>query len=222
MTLRSVVFDLDGTLTHFNIKTRDAKIAFLRRIREMGINSRFLTLDRPVEILLRYLEKSHGLDRDFLLKIADECFSPYEVEAAERAELKPEARAILGKLKTLGYKLGIASNNCRECIEIVLRKFELVDFFNEVVTRNDVKRLKPHEEMLFEVMRRLKVKPWETVYVGDSIADVVAGKRAGTFVVAIENKHSVTRLPAKIYPDFVIENLNELTGVIKLLEERSF
>jgi len=222
MTLRSIIFDLDGTLTNFNIKTREAKMAFLERVKQMGVSSRFLTLDRPMEILLRYLEKNHGLDRDLLLKLADECFSPYELAAAENAKLKPGAKTILSKLKTLGYELGIASNNCRECIEIVLRKFELADFFSEVVTRNDVKRLKPHEEMIFEIMRRLKVKPWETVYVGDSIADIVAGKRAGVITVAIKNRRSFLRLPAKIYPDFAINELGELIEVVKHLEERSF
>jgi len=222
MSLKGVIFDLDGTLTHFNIKTKEAKTAFLKKVRAMGVRSKLLAPDRPMEILLRYLETYHGLNRDLLMKIADECFSPYEMEAAERAELKPKARSVLSKLKSLGYELGIASNNCRECIDRVLRRFRLEDFFTGVVTRNDVKRLKPHEEMLFEVMRRLRIKPWEAIYVGDSIADVVAGKRAGVYVVAIKDSGSSIKLPAKIRPDYVIEDLGGLVDVVKHLEERSF
>ena len=85
-----------------------------------------------------------------------------------------------------------------------------------------MKRLKPHEEMLFEVMRRLRIKPWEAIYVGDSIADVVAGKRAGVYVVAIKDCGSSIKLPAKIRPDYVIEDLGGLVDVVKHLEERSF
>jgi len=220
MGVKGVVFDLDGTLTYFNVRMREAREAFLRRIKSLGVGSRLLTPDRPLEIIIRYLERRHGLSRDLLMRLADESFTPYELEAAETAELRPEARLVLDRLKSMGYRLGIASNNCRICVDRVLRRLGLEGYFAAVVTRNDVRRLKPHEEMIVEAVGRLGIEPREAVYVGDSIVDVVAGRRAGALVALLRGGSSSTMLPARTRPDYVLKDLEDLIQAIE--GERSF
>ena len=219
MNVRGVIFDLDGTIIRFSPKIAEAKKLFLQKLKELGIDSPLITRERPIEIILRYLERTGKAGRKQLMKIANDCFLPYEKSAVEEAELRPGAGRVLRKLKELDYRVGLVSNNSKVGVELALKRFNLRVFFDDIVTREDVQWLKPHEEPLLTAMKNLDVKPWETVYVGDSVLDVVAGKRAGALVVMISSDaRESLRVPARVSPDYLIKGLEELIDVVKSLE----
>ena len=53
-------------------------------------------------------------------------------------------------------------------------------YFTEVVCAEDVARPKPAPDPLIEIMRRLEVKPEETLYLGDTHYDMACASAAGT------------------------------------------
>jgi putative hydrolase of the HAD superfamily len=95
----------------------------------------------------------------------------------------PGAKAVLGRLKSKGWKLGLISNTGRTSGDY-LRKvlqgqgvFELLDafFFSD---EQGVR--KPHRTAFTATLDRLKVKPEESFHLGDSWeADVVGAQTAG-------------------------------------------
>ncbi len=91
-----------------------------------------------------------------------------------------------------------------------------------MVARDDVKRLKPHEEIIVKAVSRLKTAPWRSLYVGDSAVDVIAGKRAGAYVAAITGGADSKEKLMRSRPDYLIDGLEEVFDVIKLIEGRTF
>jgi beta-phosphoglucomutase-like phosphatase (HAD superfamily) len=67
---------------------------------------------------------------------------------------------------------------------------------------------------VLEAAKRLRVDPTQCVVVGDSPVDVEAGKRAGSFTIAVlSNIHSRRQLK-NAKPTIVIE---ELEAILKIL-----
>ena len=222
MSVEAVIFDLDGTLIEADLRMREAKMEFLRRLRRLGMNFKAIDARRPAETIMTYLERYHKADRGFLLKVLEESFKPYELEAAEKAKPRAGARRVLEKLELIGCKLGLASNNSRRSVEIVLEKLGAKNSFSAIVTRDDVRRLKPHEEILMKAVKKLGVAPWRSLYVGDSAADVIAGRRAGVHVAAIVGGADSRDRLLRSQPNYLIERLEEVLEIIRILERRTF
>ncbi len=221
MVIEAVIFDLDGTLIDLSLKILDAKREFIKRIRSMGVDLGAIDELRPVEIIITYLERFRGIPRKHSRMILDECIEPYELEAVKRARLRDGGAQVLEKLRKAGYKLGLASNNSRKCIEVTLEKLGLRHLFDTIVSRDEVVRLKPCEEVVVKAIKQLGTLPQRAVYVGDSVVDMIAGRRAGAHVVAISGGADPRDELCKGGADFIINELDEVVEVIKFIEKRT-
>ena len=63
----------------------------------------------------------------------------------------------------------------------------LGEFFDAVMTADDVVKPKPAPDMLVQICRGLKIMPHEAVFVGDTETDMTAGEAAGCFVIGYRN-----------------------------------
>ncbi len=76
------------------------------------------------------------------------------------------------------YEIFIWSSNTHEIIEIVLRKHRLLKKFKKIMTRSNLKFLKPDTEA-FEAIYDLKVPKSSYLFIGDSLSDEIAAKNSG-------------------------------------------
>lgn len=91
----------------------------------------------------------------------------------------PHTKEVLRELSKK-YKLGIITSRNRDGLSKRYFPFSRTKkYFSVLVTVEDIKHHKPHPEPLLFAAKRLKLKPSECVYVGDSCTDVEAGKAAG-------------------------------------------
>ncbi|MCD6527321.1 MAG: HAD-IA family hydrolase [Desulfuromonas sp.] len=81
--------------------------------------------------------------------------------------------------------LAIATNRGSSMVKI-LDHFHLAEFFNEVVTHQDVVRPKPYPDMILEVARRLQISAEHLTFVGDSELDQAAADKAGCRFVSYQ------------------------------------
>jgi len=218
--IKAVIFDLDGTLVHMKLKVKEAKKALLEKLRKLGpINQ--ITIEMPVNEMVEIASKLYGLSRKDLMRIVDESFQPYEIEAAERAELRENVKQILDALKRMGIKIGIASNNGVIGVSLALEKTSIKEFFDAIVTRNDADRMKPDGAIIAEAVKRLKVKPGEAAYVGDTAYDVIAARNAGVKAVSLVGGAHPTALLKKHKPDALIKDLRDLLDALKSISDKS-
>jgi len=186
---RALVTDIDGTLVTLPIDWDKLR----SKVREaLGINDHL----RPLALRLVQVCKD-----PLLRKKAFQIVEEEEVRASLYTPSTPLITSFLRKLKFQGIKLGVVTLHSSKSTLIILSKLKLVDVVDCVVTRDySVSRL----EQLRKTLHVLKVHPHETVFVGDTIYDVEAGKSLGCFTVIIKNpKYRVEN--ADIYFDHLIE-----------------
>lgn len=95
-------------------------------------------------------------------------------------ELFPGIKAMLQKLRTSGYHIGILSSNRIDTIEQLVRKFGLeIDFLSQSTLFGKARAIN-------KVLRKERLRATEVVYVGDEVRDVLACYEANIDVLAVD------------------------------------
>lgn len=106
----------------------------------------------------------------------------HERRALAEATLEPGASDAVAGARAAGWSIALWTNNAREITEAVLRRFGLLEQFDLVVTRDEMRALKPDLDGWRVICERLG--RCEAVIVGDSWVDGVAAAAAGLPFVA--------------------------------------
>ena len=107
----------------------------------------------------------------------------HERRAMARATLEPFAREAVAAMKDLGFATAIWTNNDRVVADHVLGRFDLLAHLDLIVTRDEMRRLKPDPDGLRVVRERWPDVP-RIVVVGDSWVDGLAAQAAGVPFIA--------------------------------------
>lgn len=131
----------------------------------------------------------------------------------ENTKLYPHVKETLQNLRSLDFKLGVVTGKYKKPALEVLNYFQLTPLLNVIVTAYDVKKHKPAPDVIFEAARRLGVNASECVFVGDSPADVEAGKRAGCFTIALSRNRESRRQLEEVEPDIILDDLKRVSRI---------
>jgi len=86
-------------------------------------------------------------------------------------------------LKEKKILISIYTSDRRLNAERILDKMGLGNLFDTVVGGDDVLNGKPNPEGFFKACNKLKIKPQRSVYVGDTVSDMVMGKNGNAAMV---------------------------------------
>jgi HAD superfamily hydrolase (TIGR01509 family) len=181
--IRAVIFDLDGTLADtftLIVGAWNAGVGPItgKSYSEEEVISRFGIPDPQM------IRREFG-DDETLGPRADEAYHAfYEREHAALVKAFDGIDEMLSQLRALNVPLGLMTGKGRRSAGITVESLGWKDVFAAIVTGEDVKRQKPEPEGLLTVAARLNVPPSSCAFVGDSPADMGAGKSAGMIVVA--------------------------------------
>jgi HAD superfamily hydrolase (TIGR01509 family) len=95
-------------------------------------------------------------------------------------EVAEFARSLRGKVP-----MAIATGGSRMVIEKTLKVVGISDWFDEVVTADDVEEGKPAPDIFLKAAKLLGVKPSKCLALEDAPAGILAAQRAGMEVLAI-------------------------------------
>jgi len=109
---------------------------------------------------------------------------------AENAVVFPDSKPLLEKLSKRSTKLGIISNVSSHDVAVeILRKVDLLEYFDSVVTSAFVGIRKPDPGIFLYALMQFKLQPREAVIVGDSERhDVWGGAIAGMKTVLVSKR----------------------------------
>lgn len=110
-----------------------------------------------------------------------------------------EKQLMLKRLKTAGLKLAVCSNSIKETVEVMLDNAMLKDYFDLLLSNQDVANNKPHPEVYLKAMEKFGVKPEETVIVEDAPHGVEAARASGANVIVVDNANDVNLYIFKDY-----------------------
>ena len=185
---RHVIFDLDKTIVDLNVEWTHARKEIIQYMREVGIEvedeEKFSLWEMPFRIKEF---KKHK-------KETDKIFEKWERKAIEEGRVSRREYAVRLIEKLDGKILGIVSNNCHSTIEKVLSDIGIRDRFEYVVGRDDVYDVKPLPGIVEEAIKRSGVEKNNSIFVGDSKWDFIAGSMAGIPVFLMRNEEEARTL----------------------------
>ncbi|HET6402297.1 MAG TPA: HAD-IA family hydrolase [Candidatus Kapabacteria bacterium] len=207
--IRAVLFDIDGTL----LDTFDFIYgAFEYAFTEHGLSP--LSRERISELMGGPLEEVYrtmapGSDPTLLAQ----SHRMFQSDNLRLVHLFPSTMEVLTELSRRGMKLSaITTRSLRTSIRS-LELTGIAKYFDIIISAEDVTFHKPHPEPLLKALQFLAVKPEEAIMVGDTRADIEAGRNAGTKTVAALYGFGGERL-RELDPDYAIEELKELLKLI--------
>lgn len=191
--IKAVLFDLDGTLVDSMWIWKDVDIEFLRE--------RSLALPKDLEAFqdqlegMGFTETAVFFQEKFRLtesveEIKDTWVKMAEEKYAREIPLKPGAAEFVEELKRRNIKLGICSSNSRKLIQTVLKAHGIENSFDCITTCCDVLKSKPEPDVYLKTAQMLSVEPADCLVFEDVPMGILAGKRAGMQVCAVDDDFS--------------------------------
>lgn len=210
MNIRTILFDLDGTL----IDTNELIIASFMHTLEVHADKSY---DRnqilnfigpPLKDSFRLvnpdkIEEMVATYREHNLKHHDDYVSVY-----------PTVVETMQALKDKGYKLGIVTTKMRKTVNMGLHLTGLDGLFETVVTLDDVTHAKPHPEPIITAMNTLEAEPATTLMVGDNYHDIEAGQNAGTYTAGVAWSIKGRETLDALNPDLMLEEMSDLLKIV--------
>ncbi|MHC4338498.1 MAG: HAD family hydrolase [Planctomycetota bacterium] len=192
MSIKTAIFDLDGTITQpfFDFDT-------IRE--EMGLPKD----SGPVLESMRKMSPERRKEAERILHF-------HESRAVTESQLNAGAKETLQTLRNAGIRIGILTRNRRSNALAVAEKHNLQ--FDAVVDREDGP-VKPDAFGVLEICRKFGVKPAETLVVGDYLYDLLCAKAAGAISVLLKNSKSTPGFAE--HADFTIETIDQILQIIE-------
>ncbi len=119
---------------------------------------------------------------------------------------------VLEGLAALGGRKGTATTKGTPTTRVVLEQFGLLPYFHHV-QGTDGFPCKPAPDVIFTALKALGAEPSECLFIGDSCADMEAGKRAGVKTCAVRYGYGKPEALAQFEPDYWVSDLRELAGI---------
>jgi len=192
MSIKAVIFDLDGTITQ-------PFFDFDAIREEMG-------LDRDSGPVLEAMEKMTPQQR----KRAEEILHFHEQRAVTQSRLNTGAKRTLSALRAADIYIGILTRNRRSNALAIGQKHGLK--FDTIVDREDGP-VKPDAFGVLRICQQFGVEPQETLVVGDYLFDLLCAKAAGAVAVLLANHDRAAEFAR--HADFCIENIDQMLQIIE-------
>lgn len=207
----AVLFDLDGTLVDSMWMWKAIDVEFLKRY---GYDCPE-DLEKVIEGMSFSETAIYFKDRFQLPMTLDEIKAIWIEMSIDKyrheVPLKSGVAEFLPFLKKKGIRMGIATSNAQDMVAAVLDSLDIRSYFGVVATACEVAAGKPAPDIYLKVAADLGVQPEKCLVFEDVPAGILAGKRAGMRVGAVEDVFSLSMTEEKKeLADFYIRDYREL------------
>ncbi|MGD7025057.1 pyrophosphatase PpaX [Rossellomorea vietnamensis] len=210
--ITTVLFDLDGTL----INTNELIISSFLHTMNTYFPDQYKRED-VLQFMGPPLEESFIKVNPDAVEDMVKTYRAYNLEKHD--SLVTEFEGVFETVQTLsqnGYKLAIVSTKIRDVVIKGLKLTNLDQFFDVIITLDEVENAKPDPEPVQKALSALDSTPEESIMVGDNHHDVLAGKNAGTLSAGVAWSAKGREYLDQYEPDFMLETMADLLDVVGL------
>jgi phosphoglycolate phosphatase-like HAD superfamily hydrolase len=208
-----IFFDFDGTICD----AREAGYqSFCRVMDEYGCRADKKLILSLMGTKLEHMLKAVGLN-------------PGHIDSARRKFYSYFKKEVIGggiklcvSIKPLWelskeYNLVLISHSETPYIKKAIIKLKLKGLFKKIY---GAEKYGSKDKLLVKLMKKYKLDPKKTIYIGDRYSDVEYAKKAGCVSVAINNSCAWSDIKTirKVNPDYIIKDFHELKKICKILE----
>lgn len=205
--LTTVLFDLDGTL----IDTDELIMASYRHL--------FATYRPDYQLTDKFLYSLLGpaLKDVFPLYFKEDfktLFDAYRgfnfAKHPDYVTAFPTVVETLMTLKSRGIRIGLITSKMRDAALLGMNLTHITHYFDIILGLDDVTHHKPHPEGILTAIKQLGVLPSECIYIGDSASDLIAAKRAGILMGAVDWTPKAPHYYADKNPHLILRQMSDL------------
>ena len=157
-----------------------------------------------------YIQKRFNIpeDTDTMMKTwIDMAYEFYRT----KVDFKPGAREFLTELKRRGIKIGMATSNAMELVDVVLDHLDAHSYFDEIHVSSEVKHGKPFPDIYLLVAEKLGVSHDRCLVFEDILPGIRAGRAARMKVCSVYDRYAHQEINiAMRYSDYYIRGFDVL------------
>ncbi|QOR66216.1 HAD family hydrolase [Cytobacillus suaedae] len=207
MSIKAVIFDFDGLIVDTeSIWYEVYKETVLEYGIDLGLEEFVKVIGTTDEVLYAYLEKhaTKPFTRDDIEKAAHELYKT----KIDTLTLRGGVEDYLKEAKKLGLKIGLASSSSHTWVTSYLEKYNILDYFEVIKTKDHVAKVKPDPELYIQALEGLGIAPEEAIAFEDSVNGSTAAIKAGISCVIVPNP--VTEQLAFTSYSYRLTSMNEM------------
>ncbi len=177
-----ILFDLDGTLI-------DSTEAILESFYySFDMHNYPHPNDEEIKALIGYpldiMFARLGVNESEMCSFVTVYKERYRVISTKKTRLLKYAREAIDKASKFAT-LGIVTTKTGKYSKVLMKHFELMDYFEVLIGREDVENPKPHEEPILKALVELDALGKETWMIGDTKLDLISAQNAKVNSIAV-------------------------------------
>jgi phosphoglycolate phosphatase len=218
MTIKAVIFDLDGTLVDsapdLMLATNHVLSRLERRPISMDEVRSFVGHGARALIARGAAATGDAIDEKTLHFYHAEFLRYYEKNIAVNSVAFPGVIDLLNRCAADGLKMGVCTNKYEGLSVRLLQALDMAKYFGAVVGTDTIKIAKPDPAPYLETAKRLGIPAKDSIMIGDSETDILTARAAGVPVIAVT--FGYTQQPVTSYnPDYLVSHFNEIWDIIQ-------
>jgi len=182
--MRTVVFDLDGTLADTGMDLINAaNLCFRARglgdLLDPAVDKGIGMKGGRAMLTAGFTRYFGAADEAMLLEDYPKLLTHYAENIDVYTKMFPGAVTAIRQLRAAGYAVGICTNKPEGLAETLLQRLGVRDLFDVMIGADTLSERKPHPMPLVECVKRLGGDISRTILVGDTITDHNTARAAG-------------------------------------------
>jgi len=218
LSIKLVIFDLDGTLIDSRLDLVHSVNAALRHIHRPELPDEVIAsyVGDGAPILIQRALGGESLDEALIRKGLEFFLSYYREHKLDHTTVYPGIREALASIQNSGNgtprKMAVLSNKPVNPSRAIVEALGLGPYFTQIYGGNSFATKKPEPEGALKLVGEAGVRPDQAAIVGDSHVDIRTGRNAGLWTVAVTYGFAPHTLEVET-PDVVVDHPAELVAV---------
>jgi phosphoglycolate phosphatase len=215
--MKLVVFDLDGTL--------------INSLEDLADSANWMLLQHgypthPVDAyryfvgdgMRKLIERILPLEERNDMRIEQckaEFVAYYTIHMEDKTVVYPGMIELLKELKDRGLKIAVATNKVHIAVAPLMAKYFPGIRFDSMIGQREGIPVKPHPQIMYDILKETDCQPSETLHVGDTATDMQLAHSAGVTPVGVLWGYRPLEELQEAGAKFIIEKPEELLGLVK-------
>lgn len=209
MSIKTVLFDLDGTIVDSNDLINASFEHTFNKYNLQFTKEEILQFNGP-PLLDTFLKTNPGYEEE-MFKI----YREFNLGNHEKyIRLFPGVVETIEQLLKSDIKIGIVTSKMRDAVMLGMEITGINRYFETIVALDDVVHSKPHPEAVLKATHQLGGEASSTLMVGDNYHDILAGQRAGVKTAGVVWSQKGAEFLARYKPDYMLERMDDLLTIV--------
>jgi pyrophosphatase PpaX len=206
---KGIIFDVDGTLTFTNQLIFDSFNHITKKyLGRTYSDNEIIALFGPTEdVILKEMCKEE-------YESARKDYYAYYKDNHDIARLYDGIKELIIDINKAGILLSIFTGKGRTSALITLEELGLTDYFDMIVSGDDVENHKPSPEGIIMFLNKHNFNPKEVLMIGDAPSDIIAANQSGVEIASVVWDSYAEDEVKKLNPKNLFHSVEELREYI--------